>query len=252
MTKLKLQDVETRRIVLIGVPGCGKSSLGNTLLRDTKAFKTSCAFKPVTSNVQCGVGEWKGKDIFIFDTPGVNRNLEKRVQDQEWDIIRRGFWSLSPGFHAIAVVLSIGRLSTDTIALLQDLKELFGEEYMKFVFFIFTRLDEIDDGMDLEQVISQADTKFKRMFENTLHIGINNKEKDPRKIEDQISRFFQCIEEIHKKNGFKCYTNEYFQIAYYRLKKKAASSRKPEEEIRMMEPTEEHNTWFSKISCNIL
>ncbi|XP_062598943.1 GTPase IMAP family member 4-like [Saccostrea cucullata] len=243
-------DKDTRHILLIGIPGSGKSTFGNSLL-GRKDFVAGCSTKSLTQKVFCGVGHRKGKEIVVFDTPGIEKDDENNKR--ALDILSKCFWCLSPGFHVVALVIALGRITKEHLTLLKELKRVFDNKCLKYLLVVFTRLDDLGDN-SLERLIDEAEPVIKDLTKGGRYIGINNK-AEGEVMENQLCDFFNKVESMYEKNDFECYTDSLFKESHELLKKKAKECGMSEADARTnLTPPEEQKEEVKKrfLPCTIL
>ncbi|KAA8587323.1 hypothetical protein FQN60_016185, partial [Etheostoma spectabile] len=133
-------QLEETRIVLLGLPGEGKSSSGNTILGE-ELFKSDLDFNAVSMKTVSKSAEVEGRWVTVVDTPGLTD--EVLSPEQLYNEIMRSLIYANPGPHAFVIVVKIGRMSKTNVALLEMLPELFGKEAQKYTMLVFTHGDEL-------------------------------------------------------------------------------------------------------------
>ncbi|KAL7875654.1 hypothetical protein AOLI_G00106170 [Acnodon oligacanthus] len=201
-------------IVLLGRSGDGKSSTKNTILKEKSAQVRS----PATSLVnqyQVKATNLPGKTLRIVETPGLfdtSRTKEEFQQEVEKCIAH-----CVPGLHAFIIILRVGRYTAQEARILDEIKELFGEEVLKYAVVLFTNGDQLDDGQTIEEFVQQgvALQDLVNKCGGRVHV-IDNKywkqqQDEYRNNRVQVEKLLKTIEDMVKENGGQYYSNEMLQ-----------------------------------------
>ncbi|CAL9684985.1 unnamed protein product [Knipowitschia caucasica] len=141
-------DLAELRLVLIGLPGKGKSSSGNTILGQN-LFKASCGFDSVSTEAECKTGTVLGRKVTVVDTPGFSD--EGISPEKLFKRIMKSVLELTKGPHAFIIVVRLGRVHCRDTKLLRLIPKLFDEAASKFTMVLFTHGDDLgtENGDDL-------------------------------------------------------------------------------------------------------
>lgn len=192
------ENVEERRIILLGKLGAGKSHSGNGIMGKKDYFKSKQCWSSVTRQCEYGVSIRNGYKYRVFDTPGVNspKRLEKEVDvDTE---IRRCLFCTSPGFHALVLVLSAAeRLSKEDIEMLDKLDKLLGEKAYKYMILVVTKLEN-DESILTDMIASSPEVSALNVkCEERRVIFGDDKKNIPNEC---LEKFDEVLSELIKEN----------------------------------------------------
>ena len=218
------------RLVLIGMTGAGKSSTGNSILCASASenkpppFKASCQSSTVTANSTSAREVVLGRRIAVVDTPGfldTDLPVEKTITEVE-----KCLFLLSPGLHAIFLVVRIGRLTAEVLKAVLTAQEVFGKESINYMIIVFTGYDSLRrDEISIEEYVADLEGEMKTLVEmcNNRYIAIDNT-LDPMSSENiqQIESVLIMVENVLSVNNGNCYTNEMLKEAHEWIEKERA------------------------------
>lgn len=106
----------------------------------------------VSSKTRCKTAIRFDKKLIVCDTPGI---CDTRIPEEEIrKEISRWYVYMSPGIHAILLVLKTDRISSEDIHTVEFFMEVFGDELKDFLIVVFANKDQLDDkNMSLEDYI---------------------------------------------------------------------------------------------------
>lgn len=207
---------------MFGRPGTGKSSLGNTLI-GKQHFKVSASSLNVTQS--CDTVQVKlesGRNLKIVETPGI-------VNGSMIDEVKKTFEFLSPGPHAIIIVLMPNRFTDEDDQAVERLYEFFGDDhFLKNTILVMNRKSEITEDLgenpnSTEYIENISSNGIKKLYNGCekRFVFVENKQKWEDRRED-AEKVFQEIDKM----------DYYYERKYFNLVHKQIKSR---EEIKTLE-----------------
>ncbi|XP_056022651.1 GTPase IMAP family member 4-like [Ostrea edulis] len=204
------ENVQERRIILIGKLGAGKSHSGNGIL-GTKQFVSKRSWSSITRRCEYGSAIRDGFRYRIYDTPGVNspQEMQKKI-DVETDI-KRCLYCTSPGFHAIVLVLSASeRIAKEDLQMLQNLDVLLEESAFEYMILVITKLE--NDENELNELLAEAPEVVKLNVKcGGRHVIFGDDKKEIPK--ECVQKFDNMLTKLIKENSKR--GKEYYRHKFY-------------------------------------
>ncbi|XP_060730935.1 trichohyalin [Tachysurus vachellii] len=135
------------RLILLGERETGKSSAGNTILRGSTFFLTGQA----TEECSRQQAEISGRLVTVVDVPGWEGGPEGITTERIKREICASVTLCPPGPHALLLTLRVDALVRATAV--KEHLELLGEGVWRYTILLFTRGDQLREGVTIEQHI---------------------------------------------------------------------------------------------------
>ncbi len=217
-------DSNDLRIVLLGVCGAGKSSIGNAIL-GREAFTESR-----TRESEKQTGRVEDRNISIIDTPGFfNIHLTDEELQNE---MMRSMYLCYPGPHVFLLVINLETFREEQRNIVEQIQENFGAQALKFTIVLFVGREKIPNR---KWKLLMESRKFQDLVSHCRgqYHAINSKSDI---IPSHITKLLEKINEIIKQSHGQHYDiHIYLRVPIKSRKEKI----KQEKETKVQETKQE-------------
>ncbi|XP_049924038.1 GTPase IMAP family member 7-like [Epinephelus moara] len=205
----------SRRIVVLGKTGAGKSSLANTVFGET-VFKTDDGPNSGTSKCQAETKSVNGRCITWVDTPGFfdTEKSEERLKPE----ILKCITECAPGPHAFLIVLQMQKFTEQEEDIINKLQQYFSKDALKYATVLFTHGDQLPEEMTIRQWVDQNAglSDLVKKCGGRCHVidnrhWKNNPQDEYRSNKYQVKELLKTIDKMIAENNGHYYTNEMLQ-----------------------------------------
>ncbi|CAF2859617.1 unnamed protein product [Rotaria sp. Silwood2] len=199
---------QVTRLILLGVTGGGKSSLGNTLL-NYKQFISKASSASITEYCQVGYRNFNNRHLVIVDTPGFfdNNDIDEKTTCIK---IGQSLQTTVPGPHAFLIVLPFTRVTDEVEKGWTWITTIFGERALNYCIIVFTGLDNLEaDEQTVEQFLNNRIPSLAKLMEKCgeRYVAFNNRALTDEK-NTKIQELLNLIDLVIRNNDNQVFTNK--------------------------------------------
>lgn len=167
----------------------------------------------VTKQTQYNEAVRFGKRLVVVDTPGL---FDTNQTEQEILIeITKWYTLVSPGIHAILLVVQVGRFTEEEQKTVDFFMKIFGDDLKNYLVIVFTHkysLEEEDMTIDSFVQTMDKSSNLRKLIDESKHrytaIGYRGPEEE--RVQE-VKHILSLIDGIKGKDGRNCYSNDVFK-----------------------------------------
>uniref|UniRef100_A0A8C6S6S2 AIG1-type G domain-containing protein n=1 Tax=Neogobius melanostomus TaxID=47308 RepID=A0A8C6S6S2_9GOBI len=229
---------DTRRVVLLGKTGSGKSSLANTLFGESHVFQVNHSANSGTKLCLSETKTINGRRLQLIDTPGFF-DTDPKSSELSPELLKC-ITECAPGPHAFLLVLTVEKYTELEKAVVALMLRYFSIDVLKYTTVVFTRGDDLR-GMKILEWVGQNEglRNLVQRCGGRCHVIDNkywNNSQDPyRNNQYQIEELLETIDQTVTDNRGGHYTNELLERVNAKIQEQVALIGKSSQNVSSLE-----------------